>query len=210
MSPASEWPPQAREQLALVLERNARAVVDALRSDAGAAPGRALGVLLAARTAADAVDEATSFAVAQARAAGHTWQEIGELLAITRQAAQQRFGGERSAPASERGEHGALAQRAAQMVEQIDRGEWDAVQADWNGAMRAELGRERLEQVWDEIVSTAGVLEGIGRATVTRKGPYRIADVPLVFEHGPMRARVTFDHTDAVSGLFILLPEDDG
>jgi hypothetical protein len=35
-------------------------------------------------------------------------------------------------------------------------------------------------------------LEGIGRPSVTRKGPYRIADVSLVFEHGPMKARVTF------------------
>jgi len=28
-----------------------------------------------------------------------------------------------------------------------------------------------------------------------------------VFEHGPMKARVTFDRDDSVAGLFILLPD---
>lgn len=30
--------------------------------------------------------------------------------------------------------------------------------------------------------------------SVVRKGPYPIADVPLVFGHGPMKARVVFNH----------------
>ncbi len=69
----------------------------------------------------------------------HTWQELGELLPVSRQAAQQRFG---------------------------------------------------------------------DRASVRRKGPYRVAEVPLVFEHGPMRASVAFDHENRVAGLFLLPPGD--
>lgn len=33
--------------------------------------------------------------VTEARAAGHTWQELGDALGVSRQAAQERFGGTR-------------------------------------------------------------------------------------------------------------------
>jgi len=31
--------------------------------------------------------------------------------------------------------------------------------------------------------------------------------MPLVFEHGPMRARISFNRSGEVSGLFITLPQ---
>lgn len=209
MPSAPQWSEDERRQLALMLERNVAAVVAALRpsGDGGSTDWQPLAVLLAAVTAAGALEDATSFAVAQAREAGHTWQEIGELLAITRQAAQQRFG-DRASERPEAG-HAVLAQRASEIVEQIDRGEWEALTADWNGVMRSELSRERLGQVWHGLVASAGPLQGVGRASVRRKGPYRIAEVPLVFEHGPMRASITFDHDDQVAGLFLLPPGDE-
>jgi hypothetical protein len=63
--------------------------------------------------------------------------------------------------------------------------------------------------VWQQVLSKAGALQAIGRPSVARRGPFRIADVPLVFEHGPMKARVTFDRDSSVAGLFILLPDDE-
>jgi hypothetical protein len=41
----------------------------------------------------DALNEATSEAVRNARMAGATWEQVGEALGITTQAAQKRFGG---------------------------------------------------------------------------------------------------------------------
>ncbi len=196
-----------QRQLALVLERNLAVVLAGLRHDPGGqlpepAP---LADLLAARTAADAIEEATSLAVARARREGRTWHEIGELLSITRQAAQQRFGDRPQTPESS--EQAALTQRAAEIVEQLDHRDWAAVSADWNATMRTKLPLTELAETWEQITSSAGALQGIGRPSLTRKGPYRISDVPLVFEHGPLRARVTFDHTGSVAGLFILLPD---
>lgn len=40
-----------------------------------------------------AADQARRAVVAEARAAGTTWQEIGDALGVTRQAAEARFGG---------------------------------------------------------------------------------------------------------------------
>jgi hypothetical protein len=45
-----------------------------------------------ARHLAGAVDDVLRATVQRARAAGRTWQEIGDLLGTSRQAAFQRFG----------------------------------------------------------------------------------------------------------------------
>lgn len=46
----------------------------------------------ACRTLADLVQESLQTLVDEARRKGHTWQEIGDVLGTTRQAAFQRFG----------------------------------------------------------------------------------------------------------------------
>ncbi len=45
----------------------------------------------------DVIDEAIAHAVDLQRGRGKSWTSIGESLGISRQAAQQRFGGRRSA-----------------------------------------------------------------------------------------------------------------
>jgi hypothetical protein len=189
---------QAR--VALILEQNVSVVSAALRGEEGAASS--LSALLSARTAAEAIEQATRLIVDKARATGSTWQEIGELLAITRQAAQQRFG-QVTAPS----EHGPLVSRAAEVIRQVNESAWQDVTADWDEVMRRELGAERLQEAWQQIIASAGPLQAIGEASVSRKGPYRIADVPLIFEHGPMKARVVFNYAAKISGLFVLLPD---
>lgn len=197
---AEDAQPDDRERLARVLESNLAVVSATLRGGVDAAAP--LTALLAARTAADGVEQATRELVRQAREAGHTWQELGGLLAISRQAAQQRFGQPPADP-----EHAAFVRRAAEIVAQVNAGEWSKVTADWDEVMHRELGADRLAEQWERIVASAGSLEEIGRGALVSKGPYRLADVPLVFEHGPMKARVVFRHDAKVSGLFVLLPD---
>ncbi|MCP2335134.1 hypothetical protein [Actinomadura rupiterrae] len=58
-------------------------------------PGAAGGGLAEVAAAAEAVrraDDHLRAAVEAARASGRTWQEVGDALGITRQAAFQRFG----------------------------------------------------------------------------------------------------------------------
>ncbi len=199
MSP-EEQQLELRARVALVLDQNLSVVNAALRGEDGAASP--MSALLSARTAAEAIEQATRSIVEQARAAGSTWQEIGELLAITRQAAQQRFG-----QATAETETALLALRAAEVVSQVDAAAWNDVTADWDDVMRDQLGAQRLGEAWRQIVASAGPLQTIGQSSVIRKGPYRIADVPLIFEHGPMKARVVFNHEQKISGLFVLLPD---
>src|ERR1700726_5022899 len=127
--PEYEPAPDARLSLALVIERNVTVVMAALRASAPSQLSP-MSALLAARTIAEASDDATRTFVEQARDRGHTWQEIGDLLTITRQAAQQRFG-DRAADESE-SKYDALGQRAAQIVTQVSDGDWDDARADWD------------------------------------------------------------------------------
>src|SRR5579875_3486180 len=195
------WPERGA-RVALVLAQNTRVLCEALRGEPGATSGAA--ALLAARAAAAAVEEATRLVVELARADGSTWQEIGEWLAVTRQAAQQRFA---QVGGADGDGHADLALRAAQIVGQIDAGQWEAVTADWDEVMRRELSVERLREVWENVCASAGRLRSTGLAAVNRRGPYLIVDVPLIFEHGPMKARVVFNHAQRISGLFLLLPD---
>ncbi len=60
-------------------------------SDPGS--GSPLEAMAAARELSCATDAALRTAVDRARAAGHSWSSIGDVLGTTRQAAFQRFGG---------------------------------------------------------------------------------------------------------------------
>lgn len=51
-----------------------------------------LVLVVAARTAAEETSRLLREAVASARGAGHSWDVVGRLLGVSRQAAQQRFG----------------------------------------------------------------------------------------------------------------------
>jgi hypothetical protein len=188
-----------REDLALVLERNLELVRSALQAPAGG-----LAALTAACTVDDTIDEVIQALVEDAREAGHTWHEIGEVLAISRQAAQQRFG--RPATPGDP-EDARIARRAVDLIEQLSQHDWEAASADWDETMRAKLPVEELAGTWQQIVANAGEVTTIGRPSIVGRGPYRVCDVPIVFEHGPMRARVSFNRAGAVSGLFITLPE---
>ncbi len=164
-----------------------------------------LQALNADRVAADAIEQATRVIVAGARAAGHTWQEIGEVLSISRQAAHQRFGERR--PDATTTDDAVILARAREIFEQAGALEWDRVSADWNQAMHDGLGVERLSEAWAQIISTAGPFEAVRAGVITRRGPYRIVDVPLSFRFGPMKGRVVFTLESEVSGLFVLLPD---
>ena len=64
-----------------------------------------------------------------------------------------------------------------------------------------------LAATWDRITANTGALTDCGRPSVSRRGPFLVCEVPLVFERGPMCARISFNHSGEVSGLFITLPD---
>ncbi len=55
-------------------------------------PSVHLDLVRRSRAVDDLAEQVFKLCVQQSRDAGHTWQEIGDLLGVTRQAAFQRFG----------------------------------------------------------------------------------------------------------------------
>jgi len=64
---------------------------EGLRETLGADPAGFLALVAAARVGAEEADRLLRVAVTGARRAGHSWEAIGRLLGVSRQAAQQRF-----------------------------------------------------------------------------------------------------------------------
>lgn len=193
-----------RESLAADLERSFAGILSALHQQ----PDRPqpLDFLRVTRAAAAQIDAVTRVAVDDARAAGHTWHEIGELLSVSRQAAQQRFGSSTSTLPPE--QLAALGRRAQQLLGQIRDHDYEQARADWSKTMLAALSQQKLSDAWTSLLETAGLLNSFGHPQVTARGPFRIAQIPLDFAHGPMVATITFDHDDQVVGLFFGLPDE--
>lgn len=76
--------PNKRTHLYNDLEREARDWGDTARS-------AAVQALMDAGLVAEYLDKAIPQLIAMARSEGDTWEQIGETLGITRQAAQQKF-----------------------------------------------------------------------------------------------------------------------
>jgi hypothetical protein len=72
-----------------------------LRKTLQSDPASFLALVAAARVGAEEADRLLHDAVAGARRAGHSWEAIGALLGVTRQAAQQRFAAPGAAGGSE-------------------------------------------------------------------------------------------------------------
>jgi len=151
--------------------------------------------------------------VQQSRDAGHTWQEIGDLLGVTRQAAFQRFGkpiDPRTGEPMDKTVHMTdAAQRAREIVAKVLNGQMDEARLSFS----AEVLQAFTDEVWGKAMATVAGMVGTfesfddGEPFVRRVGDYTVVDMPLHYEAGDMKARVAFDDDEKVAGLYVLPPE---
>jgi hypothetical protein len=169
-----------------------------------------LAAVVAARDQARAAEDALRAAVRTARAAGHTWQEIGAALGTTRQAAFQRFGqpidprtGVPMAAAllPEAGD------RATDMLNLITERRWGEAREDFDQPMATALDADQLAGAWAQVLGLVGGYEWLGEPFVRQLGDYTVVDVPMHFEAGDMKGRVSFRADGKVAGLYFLTPE---
>jgi hypothetical protein len=151
-------------------------------------------------------DEALRRAVDEARASGRTWQEIGDVLGTSRQAAFQRFGRQADPRTGETGDTllPGAAVKATALLTDLVAGRWTEVGRDFDARTSAELTSDRIAEVWTQVVGTVGACERVGEPTVLRVGGYTVVDVPLHCAAGEVTGRVSFDDDGAVAGLSLL------
>ena len=182
----------------------ARAALDGVPDDAALTPLEAVAVV---RSLARAAEEGVREAVQQARQAGHTWAEIGELLGTTRQAAFQRFGRlldpRTGVPMAEEILPGA-AERAAGLIADVADQRWEQATSGFDQRMAEALDARGLAGAWAQVIGMAGAYEGMGEPVAHRAGDYTVVDVPLRFEAAEMTGRVSYNRAGQVAGLFFL------
>jgi hypothetical protein len=173
---------------------------------ARAGHGPPLEALAAARDLSAAAAEAMQQAVDRARAAGHSWREIGDVLGTTRQAAFQRFGHpvdpRTGAPMSTEILPG-TADRAVAIIAALAGGRWEEARRDFNAKMSEALDAGRLAGAWARMVSLVGGYEGMGEPFARRVADHTVVEIPLRFEAAEATGRVVFDEDGKVTGLWL-------
>ena len=169
-----------------------------------------LATVSVAREVKEDAESLLAAAVHQARAAGHTWQQIGEVLGITRQAAFQRFGrpiDPRTGEAMTTTPLPQAAELALAIIDDLANARWADVSARFDETMRDRLTDAGLAEAWVHIVGLAGAYEGHGDVDMMRAGDFTTTNTPLQFEAGDYIARITFRDDQTVAGLFLLTPD---
>jgi len=145
-------------------------------------------------------------AVDRARAVGHSWREIGDVLGTSRQAAFQRFGhpvDPRTGAPMKADVPPGTADQAVALVTSLAGGHWQQARTDFSARMTEALDAARLAEGWARTASVVGSYEGMGEPFARRVGDQIIVEVPLRFEAGDGIARVVFDADGKVGGLWL-------
>jgi Protein of unknown function (DUF3887) len=172
-----------------------------------------LDLVRSARSAAELAEQVLKLCVQQSRDAGHTWQEVGDLLGVTRQAAFQRFGkpiDPRTGEPMDRTVHITdAAERAVRIVTDVLEGRMGDARTSFNDQVLAAFTDEKRGGALATVAGLVGAFEGFtdGEPFVRRIGDHTVVDIPLRYEAGDMKARVAFDADAKVAGFFILAPE---
>ncbi|MHB1835115.1 MAG: hypothetical protein ACYCXW_09120 [Solirubrobacteraceae bacterium] len=194
-----------REVMALMLSTNVELVADVLRANAQS-DEQLMRAIAATRSLHALVEETLHGLVEQARAAGHTWAEIGELLHVSRQAAFQRFGGEpRGAAGDDRGARavdGAV-EHALAVLEAFLDGRFVDARASFGERMLDAVSLELLAEVREKVRREAGEVQALGVPRVSVRDGYTAVDIPVALERADGIGRVVIDADRQVAGFLV-------
>jgi hypothetical protein len=152
-------------------------------------------------------------AVQQARDEGRTWQEIGEVLGVSRQAVFQRYGKPIDPRTGETMNTTPLPgadELARTVIDDLAQTRWADVRARFDAVMHDGLTEEGLAEAWAQIAGMVGAYQSHGATEATRTGLLTTTNTPLIFEAGEFVARIAFRDDRTIAGLYILNPEAAG
>jgi len=188
----------------MMLSANVQLVADVLRADERSS-GQVMRAIAATRSLDTIVEETLRALVEQARAAGHTWAEIGDVLHVSRQAAFQRFGGRRPTP-----DDGSIAapvegavERAVPVLEAFLDGRFHDARSTFDARMLQAISLELLAEVREKVRREAGEVQALGTPAVSVRDGYTVVDIPVALEHADGIGRVVLDADRQVAGFLV-------
>jgi hypothetical protein len=172
-----------------------------------------LELVRAAHEIRDGAETLLVAAVEQARAEGRTWQEIGEVLGVSRQAVFQRYGkpiDPRTGGIMNTTALPGADELARTVIDDLAHARWADVRARFDATMHDGLAEEGLAEAWAQIAGMVGAYESHGDTDAKRTGILTTTNTPLIFEAGDFVARITFRDDRTIAGLYILNPDAAG
>ena len=193
----------------MLLFTNVQLVNEVLRSD-GDTSGQVMRAIAATRSLNLIVEDTLRALVEQARRAGHTWAEVGEVLHVSRQAAFQRFGGGGRAVADGMGAvavEGA-ADRAVEVLQAFLDARFEDARAVFGERMLDVCSTELMADVREKVHHEGGEVRALGAPVVLVRDGYTGVDIPIALERGDAIGRVVVDADRQVAGFFVRRAED--
>ena len=95
-----------------------------------------------------------------------------------------------------------LTTEAKQTIADIDRGEFDKVEARFDRTMHDALPVDKLTSTWTSISQQAGKLKHVGDATTSEHGGFFVVLIPCEFENAPLNAQISYDADDKIAGMY--------
>lgn len=174
----------------------------------GPEPDTRVGAISLAITLNRLADRALRVIVAEARAAGFSWQQIGDITGTTRQGAYQRFGTDPLPGQQGLGIHQypAAESDVRDLFANLAGGDIQSVRAQFSKSTAAALSERRLAAAWDHTVTALGAFNGVGAITKHVLGDLTRVDAELHFEAEIASARVSYTPDGKIVGLWILSP----
>ncbi|MDN5880391.1 MAG: DUF3887 domain-containing protein [Micrococcaceae bacterium] len=151
-------------------------------------------------------DDLLTAAASRAHDAGLSWQDIGNQLGISRQAAYQRFAVGNPADDERRREDHALLDQVRRLFAAIDSGGLERIGAEFTPRMLAQVPPSTVTALWADAIGSLGPFDRLTAATVRRNGSTRFVHCSLVFADGLLDGRVAVDRSGKVAGLLITDP----
>jgi hypothetical protein len=197
-----------REVMASLLVTNVQLVAETLRAgqgDSPGSPGQVMRAVAATRSLDMIVEDTLRALVEQARSAGHTWAEIGQLLHVSRQAAFQRFGGGPRATSQDDAAapvEGAI-ETAVPVLEAFLDDRFDDARAAFGERMLDACSVELLADVREKVRAFGGEVQELGAAVISVRDGYTGVDIPVALERADGVGRVVLDANRQVVGFFV-------
>jgi hypothetical protein len=191
--------------MAMMLATNVQLVADVLHAE-DHSPGQVMRAIAATRSLEMVVEDTLRALVDQARAAGHTWAEIGGLLRVSRQAAFQRFGGARRPTSEDRGivaPVAGAAEHAVPVLQAFLDGRYDDARSSFGERMLNACSVELLADVREKVRREAGEVQALGTPIVSVRDGYTAVDIPVALDRANGIGRVVLDADRQVAGFFV-------
>lgn len=143
-------------------------------------------------------------AVSEAREAGATWQQVGDALGVSRQAAAQRFT-PHDATGTEVPGHIAEDLRAntEQLFSALASANYPTVYSFMTYTTGRLLSQRKLARVWQQVIEACGSYQAVKRTVVERYGRNFLLTFRLQHNHGQPVGQIMFNPKLKMTGMMI-------